>query len=119
MSNNDFMKIMKTQIANSSLCERYHNVCNELAEQVNKQLFEGCRRWKWIYNKSGDACDFDNNDILTSNEMLLIVEYGIDQQAYAEWHNANLANGFYLNLRSWMAGARHRFYVAKNERSGI
>ena len=38
--------------------ELFRESCDRLAELVNEQLFDGCRKWYWIGNEVGGACDF-------------------------------------------------------------
>ena len=97
-------KVKKSQL---DTVEQYKKSCNELAELVNQQLFDGCRKWYWIGDDVGGVCDFECVDILNSEDMLRIIENGLTYDEYAEWRNANLDNGRYINLRSWLMGARH------------
>lgn len=94
----------KSQLSAVELCKER---CNTLAELVNKQLFDGCRQWYWIGNEVGGVCDFDCIDVLNPEDMVRIIENGLTYDEYAEWRDANLDNGRYINLRSWLMGARH------------
>lgn len=38
--------------------ELFRTACNRLATFVNMQLFDGCRKWYWIGDEVGGACDF-------------------------------------------------------------
>ena len=76
-----------------SVVREFKKACDDLAELVNEQLFDGCRKWYWI----GDGLTYDE---------------------YAEWREANLDNGRYINLKSWLKGARHsmmKYKKANNE----
>ena len=42
------------------IIKQYKDSCNELAELVNMQLFDGCRKWYWIGDEVGGACDFED-----------------------------------------------------------
>ena len=97
-------KVKKSQL---DTVEQYKKSCNELAELVNQQLFDGCRKWYWIGDDVGGVCDFECVDILNPEDMLRIIENGLTYDEYAEWRDANLDNGRYINLRSWLMGARH------------
>lgn len=97
-------KVKKSQ---SDTVEQYKKSCNELAELVNQQLFDGCRKWYWIGDDVGGVCDFECVDILNSEDMLRIIENGLTYDEYAEWRNANLDNKRYINLKSWLMGLRH------------
>ena len=85
----------------------FRKACNDLAQAVNEQLFDGDRQWSWIGGEVGGVCDFDDCDVLNPEDMVRILENGLDYDHYAEWHNANLDNNEYINLRSWLMGLRH------------
>ena len=89
------------------IIKQYKDSCNELAELVNMQLFDGCRKWCWIGDEVGGACDFEDCDVLNPEDMVRIIENGLTYDEYAEWRDANLDNGRYINLKSWLMGARH------------
>lgn len=82
--------------------------CYELAEKVNKQLFNGERNWRWVNDVIGDVCDFENADFININEMALIVAKKLSYETYAEWRDANIASDKgIINLSSWLKGCRH------------
>ena len=85
----------------------FHSYCNQLATLVNDQLFDGCRKWYWIGDEVGGACDFEETDVLNPEDMVRIIENGLTYDEYAEWRNANLDNNRYINLKSWLIGLRH------------
>lgn len=89
----------------------FEKACEELARQVNHRLFDDSRSWYWIGNEIGGSCDFDDNDILRPEEMVLILSTPhFTYRQYAEWRDANLEYSDtkgYINLRSWIAGCRH------------
>lgn len=87
--------------------ERYKIAANELASAVNHQLFDDSRQWYWVFDIVGGACEFDDCDILSTDDMVLILEHGMTYDEYAEWKNANIDNSHYINLYSWLHGARH------------
>ena len=91
----------------NKIIKQYKDSCNELAELVNMQLFDGCRKWCWIGDEVGGACDFEDCDVLNPEDMVRIIENGLTYDEYAEWRDANLDNGRYINLKSWLMGARH------------
>ena len=99
---------MKSEL--KKIIKQYKDSCNDLAELVNEQLFDGCREWYWIGDEVGGACDFEETDVLTPEDMVRIIENGLTYDEYAEWRNANLDNGRYINLRSWLMGARHDMF---------
>ena len=85
----------------------FHNSCNLLAALVNKQLFEGSRSWHWVADEVGGMCDYEDCDFLSPEDMVRIIEHHLTYDEYAEWRNANLDNNRYINLKSWLKGARH------------
>ena len=91
----------------NAVIKMYHDVCNKLAELVNSQLFDGCRKWYWIGDEVGGVCDFDDSDVLDPEDMVRIIENGMSYDEYSEWRDANLDNNRYINLKSWLMGARH------------
>ena len=93
-----------------SAVSMFHNACNLLATLVNEQLFEGIRTWYWIGDDVGGMCDFEGSDFLSPEEMVRIIEHHLTYDEYAEWRNANLDNNRYINLKSWLMGARHDMF---------
>ena len=85
----------------------FQSYCNQLATLVNDQLFDGCRKWYWIGDEVGGACDFEDCDVLNPEDMVRIIENGLTYDEYAEWRDANIDNNRYINLKSWLMGARH------------
>lgn len=93
-----------------SAVSMFHNACNLLATIVNEQLFDGSRSWCWIGDDVGGICDFEETDFLSPEDMVRIIEHHMTYEEYAEWRNANLDNGRYINLKSWLMGARHEMF---------
>ena len=87
--------------------QRYNDACNQLAEAVNKQLFNSFRKWYWISEEVGGVCDFGGVDILNLNDMMSIICFFISYDEYAEWRDAILDHHMYINLKSWLMGVRH------------
>ena len=90
-----------------SVVRKYKKACDDLAELVNEQLFDGCREWYWIGDEVGGACDFEEADVLNPEDMVRIIENGLTYDEYAEWREANLDHAQYINLKSWLMGLRH------------
>ena len=105
-------KVKKSQL---DTVEQYKKSCNDLAELVNQQIFDGCRKWYWIGDDVGGVCDFECVDILNPEDMLRIIENGLTYDDYAEWRNANLDNKRYINLKSWLMGLRHDMLNVEKE----
>ena len=87
--------------------ELFKTACDSLAKSVNTQIFDGCRDWCWIGDEVGGACDFEECDVLNPEDMVRIIENGMTYDEYAEWRDANLDHAQYINLKSWLMGARH------------
>ena len=98
------------KLKQKEIVQQYKDSCNELAELVNMQLFDGCRKWYWIADEVGGACDFEETDVLNPEDMVRIIENGLTYDEYAEWRDANLDDGRYINLKSWLMGARHDMF---------
>ena len=96
-----------------SAVRKFKKACDDLAELVNEQLFDGCRKWYWIGDEVGGACDFEETDVLNPEDMVRIIENGLTYNEYAEWREANLANERKINLQSWLKGARHSMMKVK------
>lgn len=96
--------------------ELFKTACNRLATFVNMQLFDGCRKWCWIGDEVGGACDFEESDVLNPEDMVRIIENDMSYDEYAEWRDANLDHAQYINLKSWLMGARHDMLNKENKR---
>ena len=92
---------------NKKVIKQFKDACNDLAEQVNKQLFDGSRKWYWVGDEVGGVCDFDDCDILKPEDMVLILEENVPFEVYDEWSTANYDNEQFINLKSWLMGCRH------------
>ena len=90
-----------------SAVSMFHCACTMLATLVNEQLFEGSRSWYWVADEVGGMCDYEDCDFLSPEDMVLIIEHHLTYDEYAEWRDANLEKEEYINLRSWLKGARH------------
>lgn len=95
--------------------ELFKTACNRLAIFVNMQLFDGCRKWYWIGDEVGGACDFEEADVLNPEDMVRIIENNMSYDEYAEWRNANLDHAQYINLKSWLMGARHDMFKEESQ----
>lgn len=87
--------------------ELFRESCDRLAELVNEQLFDGCRKWYWIGGEVGGSCDFEETDVLNPEDMVRVIESGLTYDEYAEWRDANIDNNYYIHLKSWLMGLRH------------
>lgn len=97
------------------IIKQYKDSCNELAELVHMQLFDGCRKWYWIGDEVGGACDFEDCDVLNPEDMVRIIENGLTYDEYAEWRDANIDNNRHINLKSWLMGLRHDMLTEEKE----
>ena len=93
----------------------FQSYCNQLATLVNDQLFDGCRKWYWIGDEVGGACDFEETDVLNPDDMVRIIENCMTYDEYAEWRDANIDNNRYINLKSWLMGLRHDMLTEEKE----
>lgn len=95
---------------------RFKAACNDLANIVNKQLFDNSREWYWVGDKPGGTCDFGDTDFLTPEEMVLVIEHHLTYDEYKAWNEANIENmerkGF-INLQSWINWCRHEMLADK------
>ena len=90
--------------------ELFKTACNRLATFVHIQLVDACRHWHWIGDEVGGACDFEETDVLNPEDMVRIIENNMTYDEYAEWREANLDHAQYINLKSWLMGARHEMF---------
>ena len=90
--------------------QQYKDSCNRLAELVNQRLFDGDRTWYWIGDDVGGTCDFEDVDTLNAEDMVRVLENDMGYDDYAEWRDANIDNNRYINLKSWLMGARHDMF---------
>lgn len=95
--------------APSVVCQ-FKKACDDLAEAINKQLFDDSREWSWVGNQVGGICDFEEVDLLNPEEMVLIIENHLTYEEYSEWRYANLDHKRFINLPSWLLGARHEMF---------
>lgn len=102
-------------IAKSNVVQRFKDACNDLAEVVNAQLFDSSRSFYWVADVVGDSCDFGEVDFLNPEDMVLIIENQMTYSEYAEWRDANLDNENFINLKSWLKGARHDMFEKTNK----
>lgn len=95
--------------------QQYKDSCNKLAELVNQRLFDGDRTWYWIGDDVGGACDFEDVDVINAEDLVRILENDMGYDDYAEWRDANIDNNRYINLKSWLMGARHDMFKETKE----
>lgn len=91
----------------------YRAACENLKGAVNEQLFDGGRSPYWIGDEVGGLCDFEEYMILSTTDMVLIIEHDLTYEQVSEWINAGVDYNFgrekthYINLQSWIMGARY------------
>ena len=93
----------------------FQQSCFDLVEQVNEKLFNGDRPGGyWVGNEVGGTYDFGDTDFLTPEEMMLILLHHMTYEDYSAWREGNLDDTeHYINLRSWLMGARHEMFSNK------
>lgn len=94
-----------------AVIESFVCACDDLAELVNQQLFDGLADWDWIgvgMGVVGGCCDFNGEYMLTPDEMFVIVMSGITFKEFSEWWDWNLYHAYLaINLTSWLRGLRN------------
>ena len=91
----------------------YRAACENLKEAVNNQLFEGGRTPYWIGDEVGGLCDFEEYMILSTTDMVLIIENNLTYEQVSEWINAGVdynrerESEKYINLDEWIKGERY------------
>lgn len=102
---------------NKDVNKKFFLACELLASKVNEQLFDNSRKWYWVGNVVGGMCDFEDADYLSPEDMCLIIDKGVTYDSYEEWKYANIDNSDkgYINLRSWLRGARHDMIKPKKK----
>ncbi len=97
----------------------FRKACDDLAEAVNRQLFDGSRTCYWVADSVGGACDFDDCDIICADDMVRILAHGMTYDQYAAWRDANTDNTQYINLASWLKGLRHDMIGSKQKKTEL
>ena len=94
---------------NKTIIKNFHEACNQLAERVNEQLFNGSRNWYWVADDIGGTCDYEDTDFLNPEDMVRVLTHHVTLHQYNGWRDANInhADIGYINLKSWLKGARH------------
>jgi hypothetical protein len=98
---------------NEQVIDAFRRACNDLAEAINKQLFEGSRDYYWVADNVGGTCDFGDEDFINPDDMVRILKAGMTYDEYAEWRNANVDHQQYINLSSWLQGLRHNMLTSR------
>lgn len=99
---------MKKKLKKTEEVEAYWKACQDLAEKVNEQLFDGCREIYWVGGEIGGTCDYEGSDFLTPEQMALIIQHEMTYEQYAEWRDSNNDHPEkWINLNSWLMGLRH------------
>lgn len=98
---------------NKSIIKAFNTACNNLVQAVNEQLYDGKCKPYWIGDEVGGLCDFEEYMILSTTDMVLIIENNLTYEQVSEWINAGVDYNFgrekthYINLQSWLMGARY------------
>lgn len=75
---------------NTKIISDFTSACNALAEAVNQQLFSGLRLGYWVAH--GSLYDFGVTDLITTAEMLIILQQQVTFEEYYEWTDFNLSH---------------------------
>ena len=98
---------------NKSVIKAFNNACNNLAQAVNEQLFDGKCKPYWIVDEVGGLCDFDGYAVLSPAEMVLIINNHLTYDQVTEWIDAGVdynrwrVDEKYIKLDAWIKGARY------------
>ena len=98
---------------NTYIINIYRAACENLKDVVNDQLFEGGRTPYWIGDEVGGLCDFEEYMILSTTDMVIIIENNLTYEQVSEWINAGVdynrgrEGEEYINLDAWIKGARY------------
>ena len=98
---------------NKSIIKAFSTACNNLAQAVNEQLFDGKCKPYWIVDVVGGLCDFDGYAVLSPAEMALIINNHLTYDQVMEWidagvdYNRERESEKYINLDAWIKGARY------------
>lgn len=104
--NGEFWKNTASTVENF---DKYEALCNDIAEMVNKRLFDGKRKWYWIGEEIGGICDFEDTDFINMAEMLSIIKYNVTFDEYNSWHSYSIDEPTHsFSLRSWIAVHREK-----------
>ena len=96
-----------------SIIKAFNTACNNLAQAVNEQLYDGKCKPYWIGDEVGGLCDFDGYAVLSPAEMVLVINNNLTYEQVSEWINAGVDYNFgrekthYINLQSWLMGTRY------------
>ena len=98
---------------NKSIIKAFKTACNNLAQAVNEQLYDGKCKTYWIGYEVGGLCDFDGYAVLSPAEMVLIIDHHLTYDQVMEWidagvdYNRERESEKYINLDEWIKGARY------------
>ena len=98
---------------NKSIIKAFSTACNNLAQAVNEQLFDGKCTFCWIADEVGGLCDFGGYVVLSPIEMVLIIDHHLTYDQVMEWidagvdYNREREGEEYINLDAWIKGARY------------
>ena len=98
-----------------SIIKAFNTACNNLAQAVNEQLYDGKCKPYWIGDEVGGLCDFDGYGymVLSPAEMVLIIDHNLTYDQVMEWINAGVdynrerVDEKYINLSAWIKGERY------------
>ena len=98
---------------NKSIIKAFNTACNNLAQAVNEQLFDGKCSPYWIADVVGGLCDFGGYVVLSPIEMVLIIDHHLTYDQVMEWidagvdYNREREGEEYINLDAWIKGERY------------
>ena len=96
-----------------SIIKAFNSACNNLAQAVNEQLYDGKCKPYWIADVVGGLCDFGGYVVLSPIEMVLIIGHHLTYDQVMEWidagvdYNRERESEKYINLDAWIKGERY------------
>ena len=70
---------------NKSIIKAFNSACNNLAQAVNEQLYDGKCKPYWIGDEVGGLCDFDGYAVLSPIEMVRSEERRVGKECRSRW----------------------------------
>ena len=98
---------------NKSIIKAFNTACNNLAQAVNEQLYDGKCKPYWRGDEVGGLCDFDGYAVLSPAEMVLVINNHLTYDQVMEWidagvdYNRERESEKYINLDAWIKGERY------------
>lgn len=101
------IKSIRTSTPNT-LHKAYETVCETYAQRLIEQLGLNKDDAYWVSDEIGSTFAYGDNYFLNMEEIVLLVDNGIDFDEFNEWYEqwTDFDSDNRINLRSWLMGAR-------------